>query len=103
MAGNTLNVGLGNPLRRSGRRNEPGAQTVCSKVAFDGRGERQALHEPRDVDRRDPVLGQLLAAIERTENRTVDDRGRLEPCADVRRGARKRPPRAVLTANRLSC
>jgi hypothetical protein len=87
MAGNPLNVGLGNALRRSGRRDEPGAQTVCSKVAFDAGGERQALHQARNVDRRDAVRGQLLAAVERTEHRAVDDRRGFEPCADVGRGA----------------
>jgi hypothetical protein len=64
MSGNPLNVGLGNAFRCGRRRDEPGAQTVCSKVAFDAGGERQALHEPRDVDRRDAVRGQLLAAVE---------------------------------------
>jgi hypothetical protein len=51
------------------------------------RGERQALHEPRDVDRRDPVCGEFLAAVERAEHRAVDDRSGVEPFADVRRGA----------------
>jgi hypothetical protein len=83
-----LNVGLGNALGRRRRRDEPGAQTVCSKVAFDAGGERQALHEPRDVDRCDAVRGQLLAAVERTEHRAVDDRSGFKPCADVGCGAK---------------
>jgi hypothetical protein len=87
MAGNPLNVGLGNALRRSGRRNEPGAQTVCSKVSFDAGGQRQALYQPCDVDRRDPVLGQLLAAVECAEHRAVGDIRGVESFADVGRGA----------------
>jgi hypothetical protein len=40
MAGNPLNVGFRNALRRGCRRDEPGAQTVRSEVALDAGGER---------------------------------------------------------------
>jgi len=38
---------LGNALRRSRRRNEPGAQTVCSKVAFDAASASRIISSAR--------------------------------------------------------